>query len=246
MSLRDELARDGNWLFRRRSEFPLIVLALVLLELYLEPYAYRNEQSAQLWAFMCLAVALLGEAVRIYTVGYAPGGTSARGTSKPTGKLLSSAGIYSVVRHPLYIGNLIIWLGLAAYARSWRVELITLLIFWVYYERVMFAEEEFLRSKFGDAFERWAATTPAFIPALRNWSRPALPFSWLTVVRREHSTLFAIVATLTLLVHARDLFYDGRARLHAFWLGLFVVSAVLFVSAALLTRRTAILTVEGR
>ena len=46
------------------------------------------------------------------------------------------------------------------------------LVFWLYYERIMLAEEEFLRARYGKAFDDWAARTPAFLPNFRHWVPP--------------------------------------------------------------------------
>ena len=61
-----------------------------------------------------------------------------------------------------------------------------------YYERIMFAEKEFLRSKFKDQFIEWAEKTPSVIPCFRNWKKPELGFSFKTVLRREFSTYFPL------------------------------------------------------
>ena len=62
---------------------------------------------------------------------------------------LNTSGLYSVVRHPLYLGNYLMWLGVALFSRTWWAPVIVSLVFWLYYERIMFAEEEFLRRQFG-------------------------------------------------------------------------------------------------
>jgi len=246
MALREEWAQSGNRLFKLRSEFPLLVLALVLLELYLRPPMYLGRTRELVWVALCILVACIGEAIRIYAVGHVPGGTSARSTHQPRGSTLNTSGLYSVVRHPLYLGNFLIWMGLALYARSWRIELIVLFVFWIFYERVMFAEEEYLRGLFGEEYLSWSERTRAFIPSLRGWRSPEMPFSARVVVRREHSSMFAIVAVFTLLVFARDFLDDFQVGLHRGWVLLFGVGFVLFLAAVFLTRRTRVLDVEGR
>ena len=104
-------------------------------------------------------------------------GTPSRGTSgripKRSGPEHSSTtGVYSVVRHPLYLGNYLIGLGAVLVPfEFWFFSLYTLL-YWLYYERIMMAEERFLVSRFGDSFEEWAKQTPAFIPRMSQWIPP--------------------------------------------------------------------------
>lgn len=246
MALQEELERDGVRLFKQRSHFPLILVVLLGVELWLAPAAALPAWVEAAWTGLCLGIALVGEWIRAYTVGRVPGGTSARQTRAPGGGTLNTSGFYSVVRHPLYLGNFLIWAGLALLARSWRFELIVVLAFWVYYERIMYAEEAYLRRSFGATFEEWAARTPAFLPALRQWRPPGLPFSWRVVVRREHSSAFAIVVIYAAVVYARDLLAGGVVGTHPVVLAALGVSLGLFLVAVYLTRQTRVLNVPGR
>ena len=85
----------------------------------------------------------------------------------------------------------------------WWLPVIYVLAFWLYYERIMFAEESFLRQKFGETYQQWAATTPAFLPRFSQWRKPSLPFSWLNVLRREYSGLMIVI-----LCHAGQEFFE--------------------------------------
>ncbi len=244
--LREEWERSGAWLFKQRSHFPLLLIALMLVELWLAPPARLAPWAEAAWSGFCLLLAFLGLLIRAHAVGHVPAGTSARQTRAPGGGSINQTGFYSVVRHPLYLGNFLLWAGIAAWVRSWRFELIVILVFWIYYERIMYAEEEYLRRSFGEAYERWAERTPAFLPDFSRWTRPELPLSWRVVIRREHSSFFAAVATFTVAVYARDLFLDGRISPHPGWTAFFLAGLVLFLAAVFLTRRTALLHVEGR
>jgi len=66
-----------------------------------------------------LGVSILGETIRIFTVGYAPRNTSGRNTiAGQIADELNTSGIYSLVRHPLYLGNFFIWLGPVLFVRT--------------------------------------------------------------------------------------------------------------------------------
>ena len=246
MALQEDLERQGSWLFKRRSEFPLVVLALMLLELWLDPPAPLAGAAGAAWGALCLVIAFAGEGIRAYTVGRVPGGTSARQTREPGGGEVNTSGWYSVVRHPLYLGNFLIWIGLALWLRSWEFLAIVALVFWVYYERVMYAEEAYLRRTFAERYLGWAARTPAFLPRLGGWRPAELPFSWRVVVRREHSSLFAIVAVFTAEVYGRDLIGARRFEWHPAVAAFFAAGLILFLVAVFLTRHTGLLEVEGR
>ena len=138
-----------------------------------------------------------------------PQGTSGRNTKRQIAETLNTDGIYSVVRHPLYLGNFFIYLALGLFAHTWWLALICVLAFWLYYERIMYAEEAFLRGKFGAEFDEWAGRVPAFVPDLRQWRPFRLPFSVRNAARREYHGFFAIILTMFVLELVED-FYPGR------------------------------------
>ncbi len=146
MALREELQRQGNWLFRWRSYLPLIILPLLLIALRNADWLERTvgDSLQNCWEVSCLSISFVGLAVRFVTVGYVPAGTSGRNTKGQKAKVLNTTGMYSIVRHPLYFGNLIITLGLLLFMAIWWFGLIVAFAFCLYYERIMVAEETFL------------------------------------------------------------------------------------------------------
>ena len=156
MALREEFERTGNWLFRWRSYLPLALIGIFLLALREYEYPGHSERLDALWEAVCLFVSFFGLAIRIFTVGHTPKRTSGRNTKEQVANTLNTTGIYSVVRHPLYLGNFFMGLGIALFAHLWWLTLIYMLVFWIYYERIMFAEEAFLTNKFGNEYIKWA------------------------------------------------------------------------------------------
>lgn len=246
MGLREEFEASGNWLFQRRGYLPLLLFPLVLVAAHRSPYLAGDRGMGLAWEMFCLCLALLGLAVRVGTVGFVPRETSGRNTAGQVAGSLNTTGFYSIVRHPLYFGNYLMWLGVALYPRSWWAPVVVSLVFWLYYERIMFAEEEFLRRRFGPPYLAWAATTPAFIPRPARWRRSAFRFSLLTVLRREYSTLLSLIASLTALEVATDFAYTGRLVLDPVWGTALAVTLVLCLAVRTLKHRTRLLHVEGR
>jgi len=229
MALIEQYEKSGNWLFKRRGYLPLALVVLFLAAIHDYRYPYGNETIERLWEIICLTVSLLGLGIRIVVVGYAAEGTSGRNTSKQVANTLNTTGMYSVVRHPLYLGNYLAWLGLSMFLMNWWVVVIVTLVFWVYYERIMFAEEAFLQRKFGEEFVRWAEATPAFIPDIMKWTPPAGRFSVSTVLKREQTGLLAILASFTLLEAAGDFKLTGRMCLDPMWVWLFSTGLAIFL-----------------
>lgn len=198
MALQEEMERQGNFLFKYRSYFPLLVLAIGIglylrTELYPETFLLKGTPYEIYYEMLALIISLAGLVVRVYTVGHTPKNTSGRNTKEgQVADTLNTTGIYSIVRHPLYVGNFLMWFGPAMLTGHFWFIVAFCLFYWVYYERIMFAEEQFLRRKFGETYLTWAEKVNAFIPDFRNFSKPNLPFSWKKVLKKEKNGLFAL------------------------------------------------------
>jgi protein-S-isoprenylcysteine O-methyltransferase Ste14 len=241
MSLRDSFEQSGRWLFRWRSYLPLLLLLLVLYQMETFRHPGGRHVMDVGWELGCIIMALLGLAIRVHVVGSAAPGTSGRTTRAPRAEALSTTGLYSIVRHPLYLGNYLMYLGVVLLPRALWLVVIFNLAFWLYYERIMYAEEEFLRRRFGADFEEWASRVPAFVPALRLWKPAARPFSWKGALASEHTGLFALIATFTLLEVAGDIASGEGITLDPGWSIAFGATALLYLTVSILKKRTHLL-----
>lgn len=203
MALQEELELQGNWLFRRRSLLPLVILlagvAVAVFTIRIRGIWFTSVFPYwQVYEYLCLSVSLSGTFVRFYTVGHTPVGTSGRNTKGQVADVLNTTGIYSTVRHPLYLGNFLMWLGIALLTCNEGFIATFVLAYWLYYERIMYAEEQFLRRKFGDVYLRWAERTPSFIPSFKRFIPTDLPFSWKKVIKKEKNGVFALFLLFSL------------------------------------------------
>lgn len=197
MCLRKELEEQGNWLFSKRSYLPLIILVIGIVlylgnEIFPDKLIIEIARYKSIYNYFCLFISLLGIFVRIYTVGHTPKRTSGRNTKKQVAESLNTTGIYSVVRHPLYLGNFFIYLGICFWIGNVWFIISFCLIFWIYYERIMYAEEQFLRRKFDEDFVKWSAETPAFIPNFKLFVKPSQAFSWKKIMKKEADGIYAL------------------------------------------------------
>ncbi|WP_126971525.1 methyltransferase family protein [Gynurincola endophyticus] len=252
MALHEELESQGNWLFKYRSYLPLFVLFIgtimyIRTELYPQTFFLENTPSEFYYERMCLFVSLLGLLTRIITVGYTPANTSGRNVKAQVAETLNTTGIYSMVRHPLYLGNYFMWLGLALMSGNFWFIIAFSLFYWLYYERIMFAEEQFLRNKFGKTYTDWAEHTPAFIPSLHlvNYKKSPYTFSWKKVLKKEKNGLVAVFLLFTFF-NVTGKLIEHKTDYDYFLLSMTVTTGILYLLLKYLKKYTTVLNEEGR
>lgn len=240
MTVSDQALADGRRLFQSRSVVPFALLPIVVLALPTSAAVAEHigDSACAGWQWLSLSVALLGLAIRCATVAFAPDGTSSRDTRALRAPLLNTTGPYSVVRHPLYLGAGLIWVGIALSLRVWWLVLIVVLAYWLYAERLMLAEEQFLADTFGGTFSTWAAHTNAIVPRLSNW-QPAAGTLQLKRLSSEHNGLLTIGVAFPVLQYLANRFGAGlswhawSAR-HADLTHLFAITAMVSLSCIVL------------
>ncbi|SRR5574344_1492176 len=212
MALIHSLEKEGNFLFRHRGIVPVFVFLvcspILLFTQSIDCYNDINSCFKITTAILSVLISISGIVVRAYTIGTTPHGTSGRNTDKQLAKQLNTKGIYSIVRHPLYLGNYLIWLGLLVFIMDLPFLLIVSLIYWLYYERIMFAEERFLEREFGDTYLEWSQKVPAFIPRFSQFEKGSIPFHIKSVLRREYAGIFAITLCFTLVDYGRTFYLN--------------------------------------
>jgi len=250
MALIEELEQTGNWLFKGRSYFPLFLYALMAGVIGMEWDPYFREFDP-IVASICIGISMLGLVIRALTIGYTPRGTSGRNTKAgQVAEVLNEKGMYSLVRHPLYLGNFFMWLGIMISVGNAWFTMVCCLLYWLYYERIMFAEEAFLRRKFVNTYLEWSKGVPSFWPRNLAWQSPDVSFSLRNVLKREYNGFFAVFLSLTLVSSGKNYAHDGwqgwDVLIEPFWMWSTVGAFVVFITFRSLKRYTRILHVEGR
>lgn len=250
MALQEELEKQGVWLFRYRGVLPVIILgvgALLFLqtELHPETFFLKKTPYELYFEMACLAISVFGLFLRICVIGYVPKNTSGRTVKKKVADTLNTTGMYSLVRHPLYVGNYFMWLGPALLTGNfWFVVSFTLL-YWVYYERIMFSEEQFLRGKFGTTYLEWAEKIPAFVPDFKNFVKPNLTFSWKKVVRKEINGLFLLFLVFFLFDYM-GILTKNESKSNPFLLFSLLFLSIAIVVIKIIKKKTDLLKQENR
>lgn len=215
MALVHSLENNGNKLFKYRGQIPIVLFVLSIPVVYFTDYQFLNACSGLDLSLLivCGLVSVAGQVIRAIAIGTSNKNTSGRNTKEgQVAEALNTKGIYSTVRHPLYLGNYFMWIGIVMYTYNIYFVLIVSLLFWVYYERIMFAEERFLERKFGDDYVNWSLKVPPFWPSLKNRVPTEIPFSMKTILRREYSGVSATIIGFVFVDFLRDWFVAGTVQ----------------------------------
>lgn len=246
MALIHSFEKEGKFLFRYRGQIPMALFIIAVPVIYLTDYSFFSAKWLLLIRIIAVALSVSGFLIRAYTIGTTPGGTSGRNREEQVAESLNSSGIYSIVRHPLYLGNYFMWIGIVAYTMNIWFFIIITLAFWLYYERIMYAEERFLERKFGQSFLDWTMRIPAFIPSFKQYLKSSVLFSLVSVLRREYSGFLATVTGFLFVDVVRDYFNMQKFTLDYTYL--YVLGAALLITLTLRTLKhhTRLLHEEGR
>lgn len=202
----DATTRVGGWLFRHRTSIPLpAAIAILTLKLGEAPPSAALVGTG-------IAMTLLGELIRLWGVHHI--GAISRTRSERLGPLVAS-GPFALLRNPLYVGNILVWVGFALTARLiWLAASIFVLLA-VEYHAIVRWEEALLESRLGQAYRDYAASVPRWMPILNRGDRrergdkrrdedflersPSEAFSWRATLFSERGTFVAMAAGYFLL-----------------------------------------------
>lgn len=181
--------------YRSYSPIPFLVLMLVF------------QKATPVSLVVGFAVALLGEFFRFWGVAYA--GSETRRTGEVGATYLVVSGAFGHLRNPLYLGNMLMYLGIGimSYALFPYLQIVALAFFmWQYY--VIIKEEEgFLVQKYGKAYEEYRAAVPKLIPSLTAYPNKGIeqpPFNPKAGLKSEMRTLqaFAFIILIVIVRYA--------------------------------------------
>jgi protein-S-isoprenylcysteine O-methyltransferase Ste14 len=237
MKLTDHFTGTGAFFFRWRSFLPLLLVPAFVASFFGPRVSFTSPALTLAWEIGCFLIAMLGVGIRLVVIGTAPRGTSGRNTREQKADTLNTSGPYSLVRHPLYVGNYLIALGLSGFPRTWFLPIIVTLAALLYYERIAAREEQYLEEKFGEAFQRWATEVPAALPTFAHYHPPVLPFGWRVALAREFYAIFLVPASFFALDAVDTYVSTGWPRPHALWTVTFLGGGLFFVVMRTLKKR---------
>ena len=192
MILSEQSAAFRRRLYDNRHWLPLLLYPAAILALLIAR-PFNIIPDSFFFTLLCAIISLTGVAIRAMTVGYLPRKTEDEVTSGVKSTELITQGMYSIVRHPIALGNLLAWYGIILYVGvSWFI-IGAILLYTLFTYQILLCEEEELAKRFGDRYSLWASYTNALIPNRKLWIRSRDKFSLMQVLRREYIGFFFLL-----------------------------------------------------
>lgn len=192
----------GNFFFKYRNWIFIIFYAALFIPSW--PLFSHDQfgHNYHYWPIILgLIVTCTGQLIRGLTIGLAyiiRGGKE----GKPYAEGLVTDGIFNHCRNPLYVGNILMLLGVGILANSFVYVAIVIPVFLFIYQAIVLAEENFLRGKFGTGFDLYCKKVNRWIPDLRGIGRTfsSMSFNWKRWILKEHTTQFIWLIGITLIL----------------------------------------------
>jgi len=179
-------------IFKYRSYTPIPFVILMLI--------FENATITSL--IIGFVIAVSGELIRLWGVSWA--GSETRTTGGVGGTYLVISGPFAHVRNPLYVGNILMYLGLGIMSMSLfpYLQIVAILFFIMQYQFIVKEEEGFLIKKFGDDYQKYLQNVPRFFPRVTKYKDKSIPqpnYSLSAGLKSETRTLQAF-GTVALLI----------------------------------------------
>lgn len=177
----------GHMLFGYRDYvFPLVLLVLALTTKPTFPLG--SERLDEWMDILGIAVAFFGQACRALAIGGVQNIRRGGREKRIAAEALIRTGFFAHSRNPLYLGNLLIFCGLALIANSYWWYVLALPGFVTVYWAIVLAEEDFLQKQFGHEYADYCRTVNRFVPNLTGLHRSLVDssFDWKRVMHKEY------------------------------------------------------------
>lgn len=184
---------NATKIFKYRSYTPIPFLLLMLI--------FENASVQSL--MIGFLIALTGESLRLWAVSWA--GSETRTTGGVGGSFLVISGPFAHVRNPLYVGNILLYLGLGV--MSWALfpylQIVAILFFILQYHFIVKEEEGYLRKTFEKNYDNYCQNVPRFgwrFSAYKDNSIPQPEFIFSKGLKSETRTLQAFVSVVIIIL----------------------------------------------
>jgi len=200
------MVKIGNFFFRYRNALFPLVFVLLFLE---GTWPVCDSKLVEMWEIVIgIIVALSGQILRVLTIGLAYIKRGGKKKQVYAEKLVQN-GIFAHCRNPLYLGNLLILIGVGIAANSLPFVLFGIPFFLFAYLAIIRAEENYLGKKFGQEFKDYCERVNRIIPNFSGIGNTVngMEFNWKRLIVKEYATPFVWITGLTFLI-IKDTYLD--------------------------------------
>jgi protein-S-isoprenylcysteine O-methyltransferase Ste14 len=198
----------GELLFRYRNiGFPIIaVLLLVAFEPGRSKTTYR-EILTDLIGFM---LAGAGQVIHITTLGTAWIRRGGHNKEIHADRLIMS-GWYTHCRNPIYIGNLLVVIGLLIMFNNFIVFVIALATIVFSYHAIVITEEKYLIQHFGVEYNSYCQSVPRWWPIFKGLSNTArsTAIHWRWAIAKAYTSAYSWVVMMVLILTCKAWLFRG-------------------------------------
>lgn len=192
----------GNFFFKYRNGLFIFLYALLFIP---SPALFSPEyfeDNYWVWPLTIgLIVTVLGQIIRGATIGLAyiiRGGKD----GKVYADELVTQGIFNHCRNPLYVGNILMLLGVGILSNSLIYVAIVMPLFMLIYHAIVLAEENFLRGKFGQSYVEYCKRVNRWVPSLAGLPATfsSMEFKWKRWILKEYNTQYVWLTGIALIL----------------------------------------------
>jgi protein-S-isoprenylcysteine O-methyltransferase Ste14 len=144
-----------------RGQLILLVLFLLiwLLDSFLLHLSTFLTDYVSVYIRLTILVLILAAAVYFIRAGH----VVAKHEQRPQGVV--STGAFRYVRHPLYLGSMMFYLGLAVSTAS-LLSLVMVVVIFIFYNHIAGYEEKLLEDRFQEAYRNYKKQTGKWVPLI--------------------------------------------------------------------------------
>lgn len=223
---------------RRLKINGFIIFCIFLLIVAVPNIFFRNKKFTsldQIEETLGIAIILLGQILRVSSRGY-------KSEYSQNGHTLIQGGPYGLVRNPMYLGILLIGLGIVLVLFQWWVLCAFLLVFITRYLLLIFKEEQKLKALFPEDYPNYRQMVPRILPSLTTLLKKdieeylPLKLPWL---KKEIGSILTVLL-LTLFLESWEDIKNKGIRIYFNETTAYLAIIILFICVVIyLSRRTA-------
>ena len=221
------MVKIGNLFFRTRNFiFPVFYLFLFIP-------SSQITIDYKIVSIIGFSITLVGQLIRMLTIGLVyviRGGRKKRIYAE--GLVLD--GLFSHCRNPMYVGNILMIIGLSIFSNSLLSVSILIPLFIFIYQSIVIAEEDFLRSKFKEGFQDYCNKVNRWIPRIKGINKTFYEneFKFKKIIYKEYNTTFVWTVGATLLFAYNNFKIKGdiQQNLIYYYLTLIILSCFYLIT----------------